>query len=88
LPKALQDPGWQAQVRLCKRYRRLVARGKHPHIVVTAIARELIDFVGHRPRHADARVTRQGRGGTATTDTGVALDDVKRRLRSALVPND
>lgn len=42
LPKALQDIGWKAQVRLCKRYRRLVARGKHPNIVVTAIARELI----------------------------------------------
>lgn len=45
LPKALQDLGWKAQVRLCKRYRRLVARGKHPNIVVTAIARELIAFM-------------------------------------------
>jgi transposase len=45
LPKALQDIGWKAQVRLCKRYRRLVARGKHPNIVVTAIARELIAFM-------------------------------------------
>lgn len=45
LPKALQDLGWTAQVRLCKRYRRLVARGKHPNVVVTAIARELIAFM-------------------------------------------
>ena len=45
LPKALQDLGWKAQVRLCKRYRRLVARGKHPNVVVTAIARELIAFM-------------------------------------------
>jgi hypothetical protein len=45
LPKALQDLGWKAQVRLCKRYRRLVARGKHPNAVVTAIARELIAFM-------------------------------------------
>jgi transposase len=44
LPKALQDLGWKAPVRLCKRYRRLVARGKHPNVVVTAIARELIAF--------------------------------------------
>jgi len=45
LPKALQDLGWKAQVRLCKRYRRLVARGKHPNVVVTAIARELLAFM-------------------------------------------
>jgi transposase len=45
LPKALQDLGWKAQLRLCKRYRRLVARGTHPTVVVTAIARELIAFL-------------------------------------------
>jgi transposase len=45
LPKALQDIGWKAQLRLCKRFRRLVARGKHPNIAVTAIARELLAFM-------------------------------------------
>jgi transposase len=45
LPKPIQDLGWKAQVRLCKRYRRLVARGKHPNVVVTAIARELMAFM-------------------------------------------
>jgi transposase len=45
LPKALQDLGWKAQLRLCKRFRRLVARGKHPNVVVTAIARELLAFM-------------------------------------------
>ena len=45
LPKTLQDLGWKAQVRLCKRYRRLTTRGKHPNVVVTAIARELIAFM-------------------------------------------
>ena len=45
LPKALQDIGWKAQVRLCKRFRRLTARGKHPNVAVTAIARELIAFM-------------------------------------------
>ena len=45
LPKPIQDLGWKAQVRLGKRYRRLVARGKHPNVVVTAIARELIAFM-------------------------------------------
>jgi len=45
LPKALQALGWKAQVRLCKRFRRLVARGKHPNVAVTAVARELIAFM-------------------------------------------
>ena len=45
LPKPIQDLGWKAQVRLCKRFRRLVSRGKHPNVVVTAIARELIAFM-------------------------------------------
>jgi transposase len=45
LPKPIQDIGWQAQVRLCKRFRRFVARGKHPNVAVTAIARELIAFM-------------------------------------------
>ena len=45
LPKAIQDIGWKAQVRLCKRYRRLIARGKHANKVVVAIAREMAAFV-------------------------------------------
>jgi transposase len=45
LPKPIQDIGWKAQVRLCKRFRRLVARSKHPNVAVTAIARELIAFM-------------------------------------------
>ena len=45
LPKFAQDIGWKAQVRLCKRYRRLIARGKHANVVTTAIARELLAFM-------------------------------------------
>jgi transposase len=44
-PKAIQDLSWKAQVRLCKRFRRLVARGKHANQVVVAIARELVGFM-------------------------------------------
>jgi transposase len=44
-PKAVQDISWKAQVRLCKRYRKLIARGKHANQVVVAIARELIGFM-------------------------------------------
>lgn len=44
LPQAAREIGWRAQVRLCKRYRQLTARGKHPNQVVVAIARELAAF--------------------------------------------
>jgi transposase len=40
-PKALQDISWTAQVRLCTRDRRLLARGTHAHQVVVASARAL-----------------------------------------------
>jgi transposase len=45
LPKPIQDISWKAQVRLCKHYRRLMARGKHANQVVVAIARELAGFM-------------------------------------------
>jgi hypothetical protein len=44
-PKAIQDIRWQAQVRRCKRSRKLLARGKHANQVVVAIARELVGFL-------------------------------------------
>lgn len=45
LPKNIQDIAWKAQLRLCRRFRRLTARGKHPNVVVTAIAREMLAFM-------------------------------------------
>jgi transposase len=45
LPRPIQDISWKAQVRLCKRYRRLVSRGKHANVVTVAIARELAGFM-------------------------------------------
>jgi hypothetical protein len=30
---------------LCQRFRRLIARGKHPNVACTAIARELLAFL-------------------------------------------
>jgi transposase len=44
-PKLIQDISWKAQVRLCKRYRHLIARGKHANVVTVAIARELAGFM-------------------------------------------
>ena len=41
---SIRDIAWKAQVRLCARYRRMLARGKKKTIVVTAIARELVGF--------------------------------------------
>jgi transposase len=45
LPKPIRDIAWKAQVRLCGRFRKLIARGKNPNIVVVAIARELLAFM-------------------------------------------
>ena len=39
LPAEVQAISWKAQVRLCKRYRQLTARGKHVNQVVVAIPR-------------------------------------------------
>jgi transposase len=44
-PKAIQDLSGKAQVRLCTRYRRLIARGKHANQVVVARARERSGFM-------------------------------------------
>jgi transposase len=45
LPQAIQHISWKAQVRLCKRFRHLTARGKHANQVVVAIAREMAAFI-------------------------------------------
>jgi transposase len=45
IPKPIVDRAWDAQVRLCRRYRRLVARGKQKNIAVVAVARELSGFI-------------------------------------------
>jgi len=45
LPKEIIDKAWEAQMRLCRRYERLIMRGKPRNVVITAIAREMIAFV-------------------------------------------
>lgn len=45
LSKEVRDIAWKCQVRLCARFRRLVAKGKSRNAVVTAIARELAAFM-------------------------------------------
>jgi hypothetical protein len=70
LPAAIRDIAWRAQFRLCGRYRRLLARGKHPNTVAAAIARELAAFMSSRspaggvivlnPDHRPAEETQPG----------------------------
>ncbi|BED89297.1 IS110 family transposase [Pseudoalteromonas sp. MM1] len=45
LPKDIIDIAWKAQLRLCKRYKKMIAKGKHSNLVVTAIAREMIAYI-------------------------------------------
>jgi transposase len=44
LPKDVRDIAWKAQVRLCGRYRRMIATGKPTQVVTTTIAREMLGF--------------------------------------------
>ena len=51
VPLAVRTIAWKAQVRLCARYRRLIANGKKPAVATTATAREIADFlwaIGHQ----------------------------------------
>lgn len=51
----IQDISWKAQVRLCKKYRRLLSRGKSPNIAVAAVARELAAYmwaIAHQVKQA------------------------------------
>ncbi|WP_454734909.1 IS110 family transposase [Cupriavidus necator] len=45
IPKPIIDRAWDAQLRLCRRYRKLVARGKSPNVAIIAVARELVGFI-------------------------------------------
>lgn len=45
LPQEIKDIAWQAQLRLCRRYQRLMHRGKHRNIVVVATAREIVAYL-------------------------------------------
>lgn len=45
LSKEIIDIAWQAQLRLCRRYQRLMQKGKHRNLVVAAIAREMIAYI-------------------------------------------
>jgi transposase len=64
-PRRLQEISWQAQNRLHRRGRALLARGKSKQKAVTAVARELAGFLWalyqewHRPGSIPPRIARQ-----------------------------
>lgn len=45
LPQKVCDIAWRAQLRLCRRYQRLAAKGKIKQVIITAVARELVGFM-------------------------------------------
>ena len=45
LPQEIKGIAWQAQLRLCRRYQRLMVRSKHRNIVVVATAREMVGYL-------------------------------------------
>ncbi|MCB4757274.1 MAG: IS110 family transposase [Elusimicrobia bacterium] len=45
LPQPIIDIAWKAQLRLCKKYRRMVLRGKNGKVAAVAVARELVAFM-------------------------------------------
>jgi transposase len=45
LPEEIVARAWDAQLRLCKRFRKLTARGKPHNVALVAVARELAGFI-------------------------------------------
>ena len=66
LAKSVRTIAWKAQVRLCKRYRTLRAKGKEQNKVITAIARELAGFVWAIARETSASAANDGLSTGAT----------------------
>ena len=54
-PKAILDIAWKAQLRLCGRYRHLVASRKKTVVALTAVARELVGFLWAIARVVDGK---------------------------------
>ena len=59
VPEPIKEIAWKAQVRLHKRYMKLLAGGKDHRKIVTAVARELLGFVWAIGVKAERSVTEQ-----------------------------
>lgn len=57
-PASVQATAWKAQVRLCKKYRRLTSKGKSPQVAVTAVARELFGFIWSTACEVEKQIAR------------------------------
>ena len=57
VPTAVRAIAWKAQVRLCGRYRKLIAAGKRQTVVTAAIAREMAAFLWAIGREIEPRPT-------------------------------
>ena len=63
--QTIVDIAWQAQLRLCRRYQRLMKQNKNYNLVIAAIAREMIAYIWAisrevvlRPVDASTRLSR------------------------------
>ena len=84
LPKAVREIAWKAQIRLCARYRKLIARGKKKPVAVAAIAREMAAFLWAIARQVEPTAAESGTVAPAPPATTiarrrVALKDASRR---------
>jgi transposase len=79
-PNIIQEISWKAQVRLCTRYRPLIARGKHAHVVTVAIARELAGCMWAIAKQVP--VTPEGQDSSRLNDELRRVANVHRMRRS------
>jgi transposase len=86
-PKRIQDIRWKAQVRRCKRYRHLVARGKHATVVTVAMARELVGFMGAMAQQVPVTASVQRTIATAPSTQKVSDAHRKRRSPGVVSPS-
>jgi transposase len=84
VPKPAREIAWKAQIRLCARYRRLIALGKKKPVAVAAIAREMAAFLWAIARQVEPTAAESGTVAPAPPATTiarrrVALKDASRR---------
>ena len=77
LPAAVRAIAWKAQVRLCARYRRLMAAGKRQTVVTTAIAREMAAFLWAIGREVEPALGRiKPNADTVIAEGPISLTDI------------
>jgi len=72
VPKPAREIAWKAQIRLCARYRRLIALGKKKPVAVAAIAREMAAFLWAIARQVEPTAAESGTVAPAPPATTIA----------------